>query len=263
MERLPGPNGLPTLTIPDNSPSLFSQSSSSSILPNSDNSALFSQSNIVDSLPSNSGTPSNIDFSTIFGDVSKTVSGLTDIFGKSAANFASDGVDKTAQIVSQVLADNKDTETGRNLFDSIKNATAGNKHLNSIADKLLDMAMPHASSSNPLSGIFGGSSTCFKTCGMEDIQLASRKAAETLVAMKYCLIFMTVATIICMLALTGATLYFCFYKNRQGFGFRDSEALSFNIPGTNKQFMTNNNNYKKRMLTADNPSNNEDEVTKH
>lgn len=128
-----------------------------------------------------------------------------------------------------------------------------------FADKILDIAMPHASSSNPLSGIFGGPSTCFKTCGMEDIQYASIKAAETMVTLKYCLIFMTIATILCMLALTGSILYFCFYKNRNS--FNSTHPLSgFQILNySNKDRFTGlQSSSEKRNITGDNPSINSD-----
>lgn len=121
--------------------------------------------NIIDSLP-----PTNsLDLTALFGDVSKTVSGLTDILGATAKNLVTDS--KIGSSNSTSSADSNLLPTGRDIFEKVASqqpSTFGN-----FADKILDIAMPHASSSNPLSGIFGGPSTCFKTCGMEDIQFAS------------------------------------------------------------------------------------------
>uniref|UniRef100_A0A0N4ZJ30 Uncharacterized protein n=1 Tax=Parastrongyloides trichosuri TaxID=131310 RepID=A0A0N4ZJ30_PARTI len=166
---------------------------------------------IIDSLPQSN----SLDLSALFGDVSKTVSGLTDILSASAKNLASEG--KLSNFTSSIDSTNS-VPTGKDIFEKVASSGSENPSpFSTFADKLLDIAMPNAGSSNPLSGIFGGSSSCFKTCGMEDIQYASLKTAETMITLKYCLIFMTIATIMCMLALTGSILYFCFYKNRNNF----------------------------------------------
>lgn len=40
-----------------------------------------------------------------------------------------------------------------------------------LADSQMPSNTGSQSSGSPLSGLFGGGSTCFKTCGMEDIQV--------------------------------------------------------------------------------------------
>uniref|UniRef100_A0A0N5C760 Uncharacterized protein n=1 Tax=Strongyloides papillosus TaxID=174720 RepID=A0A0N5C760_STREA len=207
--------------------------------------------NIIDSLP-----PANsLDLTALFGDVSKTVSGLTDILGATAKNLVTDS--KIGNSNSTSPADSNLLPTGRDIFEKVASqqpSTFGN-----FADKILDIAMPHASSSNPLSGIFGGPSTCFKTCGMEDIQFASIKAAETMVTLKYCLIFMTIATIFCMVALTGAILYFCFYKNRNSFNSTHPSSGFQILNYSNKDRFTGlQSSSEKRNITGDNPSINTD-----
>ncbi|CEF60910.1 Hypothetical protein SRAE_0000004200 [Strongyloides ratti] len=206
--------------------------------------------NIIDSLPS----ANSLDLTALFGDVSKTVSGLTDILGATAKNLASDS--KIINNNFTTTSDSNSLPTGKDIFGKVasQQSTFGN-----FADKILDIAMPHASSSNPLSGIFGGANTCFKTCGMEDIQYASIKAAETMVTLKYCLIFMTIVTIFCMLALTGSILYFCFYKNRNLFNSTHPSGGFQILNYSNKdRFTTLQSSTEKRNITGDNPSINSD-----
>ncbi|KAE9552491.1 hypothetical protein FO519_004304 [Halicephalobus sp. NKZ332] len=65
-----------------------------------------------------------------------------------------------------------------------------------------------------LAKLFGTSSgVCFKTCGMEDIQFAARRAGEMFITMKICMIILTLVAVICFCALTCAILLYI-YKNR-------------------------------------------------
>ncbi|CAI5454369.1 unnamed protein product [Caenorhabditis angaria] len=56
------------------------------------------------------------------------------------------------------------------------------------------------------SSIFGN--TCFKACGMEDIQFAARSAGEMFNTIKFCVLM---STIVSLLILFFLSLAFCYY----------------------------------------------------
>ncbi|VDP28194.1 unnamed protein product, partial [Heligmosomoides polygyrus] len=69
----------------------------------------------------------------------------------------------------------------------------------------------HSSGSTTNSGasamvgsLFGN--TCFKACGIEDIQYAARSAGDMLITMRFCVVASTVVFLLCLVILTGAVL---------------------------------------------------------
>ncbi|RCN41319.1 hypothetical protein ANCCAN_12702 [Ancylostoma caninum] len=64
---------------------------------------------------------------------------------------------------------------------------------------------PHTGASTMVGSLFGN--TCFKACGMEDIQYAARSAGDMLIALRFCILATTVIFLICLVILTGAILY--------------------------------------------------------
>jgi len=119
-----------------------------------------------------------VDLSGLFNDVSRTVSGIKTILGASGP--------------------------------SIQRALTGTQ----------DAPMPSSSgnsetgSAMPFSGLFGGSNVCFKTCGMEDIQAAARKAAEMFQSLKVCAVVITAVMVFSALLITAIVLLYV-YKNRR------------------------------------------------
>ncbi|XGW11413.1 hypothetical protein V3C99_012704 [Haemonchus contortus] len=68
----------------------------------------------------------------------------------------------------------------------------------------------HGDKSSVVSNLFGN--TCFKTCGMEDIQYAARSAGDMLISLRICVVATTVVLLLCMITLTGAVLYVIWRK---------------------------------------------------
>ncbi|CAJ0610124.1 unnamed protein product [Cylicocyclus nassatus] len=64
---------------------------------------------------------------------------------------------------------------------------------------------PHASASTMVGSLFGN--TCFKACGMEDIQYAARSAGDMLITLRICILASTIIFLICMVVLTGVILF--------------------------------------------------------
>uniref|UniRef100_A0A1I7TRU9 Uncharacterized protein n=1 Tax=Caenorhabditis tropicalis TaxID=1561998 RepID=A0A1I7TRU9_9PELO len=59
--------------------------------------------------------------------------------------------------------------------------------------------------------IFGN--TCFKACGMEDIQFAARAAGEMFSTIKMCVLMSTIISLLLLVLLSTALLYFmCSYN---------------------------------------------------
>ncbi|ULT84375.1 hypothetical protein L3Y34_013207 [Caenorhabditis briggsae] len=59
--------------------------------------------------------------------------------------------------------------------------------------------------------IFGN--TCFKACGMEDIQFAARAAGEMFSTIKMCVLMSTIISLLLLVFLSTALLYFmCSYN---------------------------------------------------
>uniref|UniRef100_A0A915DGH8 Uncharacterized protein n=1 Tax=Ditylenchus dipsaci TaxID=166011 RepID=A0A915DGH8_9BILA len=83
-------------------------------------------------------------------------------------------------------------------------------------------------SSMPFGGLFGGSNVCFKTCGMEDIQFAARRAGEMFLTMKICMVILTMITVICALLMTATVLYYMYSRNQKQ--KRDDEAAIAQVP---------------------------------
>ncbi|KIH54367.1 hypothetical protein ANCDUO_15488 [Ancylostoma duodenale] len=96
-----------------------------------------------------------VDLPQLFSDVSRTISGITNIMGAGPSQDAPD--------------------------------------------------TPHTGASTMVGSLFGN--TCFKACGMEDIQYAARSAGDMLIALRFCILATTVIFLICLVILTGAILY--------------------------------------------------------
>ncbi|CAB3410172.1 unnamed protein product [Caenorhabditis bovis] len=63
-----------------------------------------------------------------------------------------------------------------------------------------------SSTSSGGSSIFGN--TCFKACGMEDIQFAARSAGEMFSMIKTCVLLSTIGSLFLLLLLTLVVIYF-------------------------------------------------------
>ncbi|CAI4226968.1 unnamed protein product [Auanema sp. JU1783] len=108
-----------------------------------------------------SGHQREVDLPQLFSDVSRTISGISNIMG---AGLGQDG-------------------------DSTSGASSS------------------SSSSGPsmMSGLFGN--TCFKACGMEDIQYAARSAGDMFLSFRVCIIIFTIVALLCLLTLTATVVY--------------------------------------------------------
>ncbi|KAK6759704.1 hypothetical protein RB195_021336 [Necator americanus] len=96
-----------------------------------------------------------VDLPQLFSDVSRTISGITNIMGAGPSQDAPD-------------------------------------------------ASP-SGASTMVGSLFGN--TCFKACGMEDIQYAARSAGDMLITLRFCIMATTVIFLLCLIILTGAILY--------------------------------------------------------
>uniref|UniRef100_A0A914CAW9 Uncharacterized protein n=1 Tax=Acrobeloides nanus TaxID=290746 RepID=A0A914CAW9_9BILA len=138
-----------------------------------------------------------VDLSQLFSDVSRTVSGIRSILGQQSSASAQMPQDLNAR------------------------SSASND-------------IPQADSpTSPLANLFGSSSgVCFKTCGMEDIQFAARRAGEMLMTMRVCMIVLTALVVVCALALTIAIVLYL-YKSRDAFArLRHAISEESSVSGT-------------------------------
>ncbi|VDM38417.1 unnamed protein product [Toxocara canis] len=87
------------------------------------------------------------------------------------------------------------------LFADVSRTVDGIKTMINPADAARSFA------DSPISKLLTGD-VCFKTCGMEDIQFAARRAGEMLITMKACMLILTVIVILCMLSLTGVAIWY-------------------------------------------------------
>ncbi|CAD5234890.1 unnamed protein product [Bursaphelenchus xylophilus] len=72
------------------------------------------------------------------------------------------------------------------------------------------------SSGSPLAGLFGGQSTCFKTCGMDDIQWAARRAGDLFITLQTCTIILTSVLAVCLIiCLLVGVSWFYLHERRQ------------------------------------------------
>jgi len=116
-----------------------------------------------------------VDLSRLFSDVSRTVSGIRTILG----------------------APNQQGPQESPLIGEMPHAD-----------------VPESESSMPFAGLFGGQNVCFKTCGMEDIQFAARRAGEMFSTMRLCLIILTFVIVVGAVILTSLALYYLYRKHR-------------------------------------------------
>jgi len=126
-----------------------------------------------------------VDLSQLFSDVSRTVSGLRNILARPSGQ---------QQLSGGSIADG----TSDDILHQMPAGTPGNEN----------------SAASPFAGLFGGSGVCFKTCGMEDIQFAARRAGEMFLTMKWCLIVLTVVAVLSVLALTAVVIFYLYRSGR-------------------------------------------------
>ncbi|KAI6195553.1 hypothetical protein M3Y99_01900100 [Aphelenchoides fujianensis] len=98
-----------------------------------------------------------VDLSQLFSDVSRTVSGIRDFLGRPVDADASQPGSQSP------LSDMPTANSGSRTF----------------------------ASGSPLAGIFGGSDTCFKACGAEEVQFAAKRAGELFVTLRTCAVITT------------------------------------------------------------------------
>ncbi|KAI6173653.1 hypothetical protein M3Y98_01108400 [Aphelenchoides besseyi] len=143
-----------------------------------------------------------VDLSQLFSDVSRTVSGIRDFLGR------------------PVDTANAEVRSGDQLPQS-------------------DTEMPSSSSSfssgSPLAGIFGGQSTCFKACGMDDIQWAAKRAGELFITLRTCAIIMTIFVAILVVLLSIVVFYLTYKHCRQELETPDRDDST----ATNSRFIPN------------------------
>uniref|UniRef100_A0A8R1DW67 Uncharacterized protein n=1 Tax=Caenorhabditis japonica TaxID=281687 RepID=A0A8R1DW67_CAEJA len=83
--------------------------------------------------------------------------------------------------------------------------------------------------------IFGN--TCFKACGMEDIQFAARSAGEMFSTIKMCVLLSTIISLLLLILLSTALFYFMCSYNQNA-----SNCSKFSLPS-----------FFKRVSSAQNP----------
>uniref|UniRef100_A0A7E4V207 Uncharacterized protein n=1 Tax=Panagrellus redivivus TaxID=6233 RepID=A0A7E4V207_PANRE len=132
-----------------------------------------------------------VDLSQLFSDVSRTVGSLRNIIQTNAQQ--------------QAQAD-----------PSGFGGSGGNSGGSSTVEKLssvFESAMGSKDEPSALAKLFGGGSgVCFKTCGMEDIQFAARRAGEMFMTAKTCMIVLTFVVTLCIILGTCIFVFFL-YKN--------------------------------------------------
>ncbi|KJH48787.1 hypothetical protein DICVIV_05112 [Dictyocaulus viviparus] len=101
-----------------------------------------------------------VDIPQLFNDVSRTISGITNIMGAGTSQ------------------------------DSLQREKSGSAPM--------------------VANLFGN--TCFKACGMEDIQYAARSAGDMLITLRTCIMASTAVFLLCMVIFTATTLYIVFKK---------------------------------------------------
>ncbi|MCP9263123.1 hypothetical protein DINM_006469 [Dirofilaria immitis] len=93
------------------------------------------------------------------------------------------------------------------LFSDVSRTLTGFRNLFILSPKISEAEIAShydtSSLSNTVTDVFPGN-ICFKTCGMEDIQLAARRAGELFIILRYCIITLTIFAIICMILLSMA-----------------------------------------------------------
>ncbi|KAI6173868.1 hypothetical protein M3Y98_01128700 [Aphelenchoides besseyi] len=160
-----------------------------------------------------------VDLSQLFSDVSRTVSGIRDFLGR------------------PVDTANAEVRSGDQLPQS-------------------DTEMPSRSSSfssgYPLAGIFGGQSTCFKACGMDDVQWAAKRADELFITLRTCdittfarpnnrrfsAIIMTIFVAILVVLLSIVVFYLTYKHCRQELETSDrDDSTATNSPLFRMQFL--------------------------
>lgn len=107
-------------------------------------------------------TQREVDLPQLFSDVSRTISGITNIVGTGPSQ------------------------------DSPGASHSSGSTTNSGASAMVG-------------SLFGN--TCFKACGIEDIQYAARSAGDMLITMRFCVVASTVVFLLCLVILTGAVLF--------------------------------------------------------
>lgn len=100
----------------------------------------------MDSTPNPVQPEREVDLGQLFSDVSRTVSGIRHMFNGDQTPMTMDSAASSAKMASPPVG-------------------GGGGY--------------SGSSASPLAGLFGGQSTCFKTCGMEDIQYMARVSGVT------------------------------------------------------------------------------------
>ncbi|CAD5229116.1 unnamed protein product [Bursaphelenchus okinawaensis] len=109
---------------------------------------------------------------------------------------------------------------------SMFNGDAPGIHVEAASPMVNDTtAHSRMSSGSPLAGLFGGQSTCFKTCGMEDIQIAAKRAGDLFVTLQTCTIILTAVVVTCMVVtMLVGLLWFYRHERRQSIMEMDQEC---------------------------------------